>query len=327
MSRGPRIAAFRGRSSPSRGLAEHSAARAFQDNGCTVLTNQAECVSKNISDLWHRRFCHQNIRGIANLKKGNFVHGLQDANFDDTCECDVCNSCKIVNSSSSRTIEIATKGPLELLHMDLWGPAQVKSLGGSRYLLTVIDDFSRMAFAIPMPEKSRTLEEVQQLIRRLEKQLDLKVRKIRSDNGSEFSNKLFAEFTSHQGIVHQFTNTYSPQMNGVAERFNRTLIEGTRSILADSGLPKHFWAELANTFCYIKNRSSHAKLGGQTPISKFCGKTPSVQHFRIIGSKCTVLKRHQTAVASSTLRGGRAYWWATPVTPRGTESGTPLNVR
>ena len=263
---------------------------AAKDNGCVVLTNQAECVGKDASELWHRRFCHQNLKGIVQIKDKNFVHGLEDVQLDATCDCEVCDSCKITNSSSHRCIEINTTGPLELLHLDLWGPAQVTSLGGSKYLLTILDDYSRMAFAIPMPSKSKTLDEVRLLFKQLETQLNLKVRKIRTDNGSEFTNKDFTEFSASQGIVHQFTNPYSPQMNGVAERFNRTLIEGTRSLLADSGLPKTFWAEMANTFTYVKNRSGHSKLGGQTPISKFLGKTPSVRHLKIIGAKCTVLK-------------------------------------
>ena len=261
-----------------------------KDNGCIILTNQAECVGKSTAEIWHRRFCHQNLRGIKMVKDRKFVFGLDDVELDGSCNCEVCDACKITNSSSCRTIDIQTTGPLELLHLDLWGPAQVNSLGGSKYLLTVLDDFSRMSFAIPMPAKSRTLTEVKQLIQQLEKQLNSKVRKIRTDNGSEFTSKDFAEFTASLGVVHQFTNAYTPQMNGVAERFNRTLIEGTRALLADSGLPKTLWAEMANAFTYVKNRSSHSKLGGQTPISKFSGKTPSVKHLRIIGSRCTVLK-------------------------------------
>ena len=260
------------------------------DNGCTVLANSAENARRTDNDLWHRRFCHQHVRGIQTLKSNNFVHGLEEQDVSGDCPCDVCRTCKLTTPSSSRIVEITSREPLDLLHMDLWGPSRVASYGGCRYLFVIIDDFSRMSFVFPMKTKDQTLEKFQLLVNKLETQQGTKVKAIRTDNGSEFCSRTFADFLGDKGIAHQKTNSYSPQMNGIAERYNRTLIEGTRALLADSGLAKPFWAELATAFNYIRNRSSHSKIGGQTPYGKFNGKIPTVRHFKIIGSRCTVLK-------------------------------------
>ena len=84
----------------------------------------------------------------------------------------------------------------------------------------------------------------------------LKIQTLRSDNGGEYTSNEFAKFCASKGIVHQFTNPYTPEQNGVSERLNRTLIESGKSMLFHAGLPLSFWAEAVNTATYLHNRSS-----------------------------------------------------------------------
>jgi transposase InsO family protein len=81
----------------------------------------------------------------------------------------------------------------------------------------------------------------------IETQSNCKIQVIRSDNGTEYTSEKFNRFCEDAGIEHQLTSPYSPQQNGVVERKNRTVMEMTRCLLHDKGLPKKFWAEAANT--------------------------------------------------------------------------------
>ena len=254
-----------------------------------ALTNEQGPTKCSELELWHRRFCHLNIRGLALMKDKEFVVGLKNSNLKGDCQCEICSLSKINAASTVKNVDITSTSPLDLLHADLWGPARTASHGGARYILVIIDDFSRMAYIAPIKTKDQTFAEFTKFVTAMETRLERKVKQLRTDNGSEFCSKEFEDFLEKKGIHHQKTNVYSPAMNGVAERFNRTLLDGTRALLADSGLPTQFWAELACGFVHVRNRFSCSKIGGRTPISLFFGKDPSVHHLRILGSKCIVL--------------------------------------
>ena len=263
----------------------------FEDKG--AISCNGEVVSapaySDPTELWHRRFVHLNVQGIKDLKANSAVYGLEKAQLHDGLSCTTCQLGKVKNSPSTRSIDIRTTEPLQLLHMDLWGPSRQVSHVGNRYLLTIVDDFSRMTFIYALKSKDEALQNFEIFLQLWENQLEKKVKRIRTDNGLEFCSARFYDFTNAKGIIHERTNTYSPRMNGVAERLNRTLLEGARTVLLDSGLPKHLWAEICNTVAYVKNRFPQRKLGHKTPYELFNGKKPSVNHFRVIGSKCVVL--------------------------------------
>ena len=124
--------------------------------------------------------------------------------------------------------------------MDLFGPINVKSIANDSYCLVVTDDYSRFSWVMFMATKDETFECVRTLILKVESLYKLKVRRIRSDNGTEFKNSQTYEFCNDKGILQEFSAPYTPQQNGVAERKNCTLIEAARSMLADSMLPVNF---------------------------------------------------------------------------------------
>ena len=260
--------------------------------GAHVMAQESQSHSESQSDhtkLWHRRFAHLNVQGIMELKHNSAVYGLEKATINPHLDCTDCALGKAKNSPSTALEKIGSTAPLQLLHMDLWGPCRTVSAGGARYLLTVTDDYSRYATIYPLKTKDQAIDAFRVYVNQWENQLNSTVRRIRTDNGLEFCNSTFAAYAQEKGIIHERTNTYSPKMNGVAERLNRTMLEGARTLLIDSGLPKFLWGEMCNSFIYIKNRFPQRKLGKKTPFEMFTGKKPSVNHFKIIGSKCVVL--------------------------------------
>ncbi|GJX37441.1 putative ribonuclease H-like domain-containing protein [Tanacetum coccineum] len=191
--------------------------------GITCLVAKA---TKDEVVLWHRRLGQLNFRTLTNVQgnlKGVNTHLLDEEEL------------------KKRTI----REPLELLHMDLFGPVSVESVNRKKYCLVVTDDCTKH-----------------------------KVIDIRCDHGTEFKNHLMNEFCAKKGIKREYSIARTPQQNGVAERKNRTLIEAARTMLADSLLPIQFWAEAVNTACYVLNRVLVTKPQMKTPYEILMGRSP-----------------------------------------------------
>ncbi|GJU54112.1 uncharacterized mitochondrial protein-like protein [Tanacetum coccineum] len=123
----------------------------------------------------------------------------------------------------------------------------------------------------------------------IENLVDHKVKVIRCDNGTEFKNREMNQFCEMKGILRQYSVARTPQQNKVAERRNRTLIEATRIMLADSKLLTTFWAEAVNTACYVQNRVLVVKPHNKTPYEPFHGRTPTLSFMRPFGCPVTIL--------------------------------------
>jgi transposase InsO family protein len=120
---------------------------------------------------------------------------------------------------------MTTDRPLELLHMDLFGLIAYISIGGSKYCLVIVDDYSRFTWVFFLQDKSQTQETLKGFLRRAQNEFGLRIKKIRSDNGTEFKNSQIEGFLEDEGIKHEFSSPYTPQQNGVVERKNRTLLD------------------------------------------------------------------------------------------------------
>ena len=171
---------------------------------------------------------------------------------------------------------------------------QVKSKGGSRYMLTFTDDFSRYTTAYFIESKSEVLSKFMEYVNSVEKhtgchitklniQSEEDVKVLRSDNGGEYTSNNFAKFCAEKGISHEFTVPYCPQQNGVAERMNRTIMEGAGSMLYHAKLPLEFWAEACSTAVYLHNRSPTTALKDKTPFKSLFGRRPDISQLKVFG--------------------------------------------
>jgi transposase InsO family protein len=121
-----------------------------------------------------------------------------------------------------------TDRSLELLHMDLFGPIAYISINESKYCLVIVDDYFRFTWVFFLQEKSQTQETLKSFLRRAQNEFGLRIKKIRSDNGTEFKNSQIEGFVEEVGIKHEFSSPYTPQQNGVVERKNKTLLDMAR---------------------------------------------------------------------------------------------------
>jgi transposase InsO family protein len=121
---------------------------------------------------------------------------------------------------SFKTKEYATSKPLELVHTYLYGPTRTKSLQGESYFMLLIDDYTRMNWVTFLKNKSEAFEIFKAFKALVEKEIDMKIKCLRSDNGGEFTTIEFEEFCEAHGIRRQYSTTRNPQQNGVVERKN-----------------------------------------------------------------------------------------------------------
>jgi transposase InsO family protein len=126
---------------------------------------------------------------------------------------------------------MTTTRPLEMLHMNLFGPIAYISIGGNKYDLVIVDDYSRFTWVFFLQDKSETQEVLKKFLRRAQNKFDAKVKKIRSNNDTELKNTQVEDFLDEEGIKHEFLTPYTPQQNRVAKRKNHTLIEMARTML------------------------------------------------------------------------------------------------
>nr|GEV20709.1 putative reverse transcriptase domain-containing protein [Tanacetum cinerariifolium] len=182
-------------------------------------------------------------------------------------------SCKTKPVSSIRK-------PLQLLHMDLFGPVSIKKINKTTYCLVVTDDFSRFTWVFFLATKDETPKILKNVIGGIEYKMDHKVKTIRCDNETEFKNRIMNEFCEMKGIRREFSVSRTPQQNSVAERKNRTLIEVDRTMLAYSKFPTTFWAKAVNTACYVQNRVLFIKTHTKTPYEPLLGRRPALSFMR-----------------------------------------------
>nr|GEX72198.1 putative ribonuclease H-like domain-containing protein [Tanacetum cinerariifolium] len=217
------------------------------------------------SNLWHRRLGHVNFKTINKLVKGNLVRGLPSKVFTNKNSCVACKKGKQHRASYKSKTVSSIDQHLFKLHMDLFGPTFVKILSKKSYCLVITDDYSRFSWVFFLATKDETASVLQTFIVGLENLLSLK------------------------GIKREFSVPRTPQQNGIAKRKNRTLIEAARTLLADSFLPIHFWAEAVNTACYVQNRVLVTKPHNKTPYELLHGRLPSIGFMRPFGCPVTIL--------------------------------------
>ncbi|KAE8665844.1 Retrovirus-related Pol polyprotein from transposon TNT 1-94 [Hibiscus syriacus] len=230
-------------------------ANLYMMKGETLLEAEAfvASCSSDSAMLWHKKLGHMSEQGMKVLVEQKLLPGLTKVSLTLCEHCITSKQHRLkFNTSNSRG-----KSVLELVHFDVW-QAPVTSIGGAKYFVSFIDDYSRRCWVYPIKKKS--------------------------DVFSTFKNfKARVELDSANKIK-QFTVENTPQQNGVAERMNRTLLERTRAMLRDAGLEKSFWAEAVNTACYLVNRAPSIAIELKTPMEmkcKFLGYADGVKGYRL----------------------------------------------
>ena len=271
---------------------EMVAANLYQLKGEIVEEAEAFVASHSpshrVAVTWHQKLGHMSEQGMKILVERKLIPGLTKVSLPFCEHCVISKQHRLkFKTSNSRSVSV-----LELVHSDVW-QAPVLSLGGAKYFVSFIDDYSRRCWVYPIKKKSDVFEVFKVYKARVELDSGKKIKCLRTDNGGEYTGDEFDTFCRQEGIKRQFTTAYTPQQNGVAERMNRTLLERARAMLATAGLEKSFWAEAVNTACYVINRSPSTALELKTPMEMWTGKPVNYSDLHIFGSPVYVMYNSQ----------------------------------
>lgn len=232
-----------------------------------------------------------NVLGLPEIQNGEVV-------------CQGCVLGKGHKEPFPKELKQRAKEPLELIHSDLCSPMQTPSLGGNKYCITFIDDYSRMCWVYFLRNKSETFHVFKKFKVMVELPSGYNVKRLRTDRGGEFISTDFIQFCENLGIERQLTVAYSPQQNGIADRKNRTIVEMAKCMIHDKELPYTLWCEAVNTSVYLLNKSPTRALENTTPFEKFSERKPGVKHLKVFGSMCYSLipgkLRHKLEATSAT---------------------------
>ncbi|GKC56343.1 retrovirus-related pol polyprotein from transposon TNT 1-94 [Tanacetum coccineum] len=182
--------------------------------------------------------------------------------------------------------EYTNQEKLYLLHMDLYGPMRVASVNGKKYILVIVDDYSRFTWVKCLRSKYEASDFIIKFLNMIHVRLKVPVRRIRTDNGTEFVNQTLREYYDTIVISHETSISRSPQQNGVVERRNHTLIEAARTMLIYAKALLFLWAEAVATACYTQNRSIIRLRHGKTPYELLHDKLPDLSFFHVFGALC-----------------------------------------
>nr|GEW23534.1 ribonuclease H-like domain-containing protein [Tanacetum cinerariifolium] len=231
----------------------------LQDTNCPNLICLMAKATSSQAWLWHRRLSHLNFDTINLLSKNDIVVGLPKLKFVKDHLCSSCELGKAKRKSFHTKITPSSKRRLQLLHMDLCGPMRVASINGKRYVLVIVDDYSRYTCIHFLRSKVETPE------------------------------TLHAYFGA-EGIHHQTSVARTPEQHSVVERRNQTLVEAARTMLSAAKVPLFSWAEAIATTCFTQNCSLVIPRHEKTPYHIINDKKPSVKFFHIFGSICYIAR-------------------------------------
>ncbi|GJX47393.1 retrovirus-related pol polyprotein from transposon TNT 1-94 [Tanacetum coccineum] len=243
-------------------------------------------ASKNKSWLWHWHLNHLNFGTINDLVRKDLVRGLPRLKFEKDHLFSACQLRKSRKHTHKPKTENTNLEVLNTLHMDLCGPMRVQTINGKKYILVIVDDYSRFTWVKFLRSKDETPEVVIKFLKQIQVGLNKTVRNIHTDNGTRFVNKDLTDYYERVGIFHQKTVPRTPQQNIVVERQNCTLVEAARTMLVFSKALMFLWAEDMATTCYTQNRSLIHTRHCKIPYELVHDKKPGLTFFRVFGALC-----------------------------------------
>jgi hypothetical protein len=247
------------------------------EQGMAYATNQHDATA-----LWHCRMGHpstQSLQQLSCLIKCSF-------DFNKINCCDICHKSKQCRLSFSQSMNKAER-PFDLIHCDLWGKYNTASSNGSHYFLTLVDDHTRGTWVYLMKHKSQTTNVLVNFYKMIETQFNTKIKRIRSDNGTEFTNSKVQTFLMDKGILHETSCVATPQQNAHVERKHRHILNVARALRFQANLPIHFWGECILAATHIINKTPTVANKGLTPFEMF-GKPPTYDYFKVLGAYVTL---------------------------------------
>lgn len=245
-----------------------------------------ECLNteteNDVTKIWHKRLGHICYSNLEKLIKNKMVNGIENVKIGKVDFCESCVSGKMTRLKFGTRSK--AKRVLEIVHSDVAGPITPTSHDNGKYFVTFIDDYSNFVIVYIIKAKSEVFDCFVDYVKMVQTKFSSKISVLRCDNGREYISGEIKNFCRTNGTFIDFTNPYTPEQNGKAERFNRSLVEKARAMIKEANLSKVFWSEAIRVAAYSLNRSpSNANENNLTPAELWNGSKPNIKNMRVFG--------------------------------------------
>lgn len=202
----------------------------------------------------------------GNVSEKGSVNGISVEYVTELSFCKGCLVGKLHRKPFPSVGERLSTRRLQLVHSDVCGPMQTVSIGGAKYFVAFIDDYTQCCAVYLMKHKSEMLDNFKEFKAMTTNKVGKAIGTIRKDNGGEYCSNDFQSYLKNKGIRHELTVPNSPHQNGVPEWKNLTLVESARSMIAHTQLPNMHWVEAISKAAYVRNRlPTMARKENETP--------------------------------------------------------------
>ena len=234
-------------------------------------------------ERWHRVLSQINFRYLDTICKQQLLTGIPNELESEFMKCKTCIENKMHNLPfiNNRT---KAKDRLEIIHTDVCVPFKTTGFKGERYFVSFIDDYSKIAKVYCIKFKDEVFDCLVQFVNESENLTEKRVKILRCDNGKEYLNNRFYKFAKEKGNTMNNCPAYVHELNSTAERFNRTIMNMARCLLAEAKAHKCYWPEIIFAATYLKNRTLANTIKRKTPYVIFFNRKPNVEHLRLYGS-------------------------------------------
>ena len=254
-------------------------------DGLYVANNEKDkhaCSAKSNIDQWHLRLGHLNE---LDLKKS-----LPDLAKEQLSDCETCLTNKARKLPFNKQRIPRPEKPMDLIVTDVAGPMKVKGIEGEQYFAVYIDASTDFVVVDCMKKKSEQEQALMAYVKYGQTKFDTKVKRIKCDNGGEYTTSTMLDWAVNNGTEMEYTNPYTPQQNGMAERRIQTLCNGARCLMQQANLGQEYWPDAIRVMAHIRNRVKGSNSREATPYQKWEGKSiDGLDYVQVFGSVCYVL--------------------------------------
>lgn len=253
------------------------------------ITNLDTTTKKEV--VWHNRYGHTSYKIIKLLE--NTTIGYNNSNnytniptISRPIPCEVCIQAKLQNQVNRISKDISNLVYLDKITSDIVGPISPIDKRGNKYIITFLDKKTRYLEIELLKSKAESLNAFKRFKARSENNPEYSIKILKTDNGTEYTNKGFSTLLDSSGIIHEYSPVYTKEPNGLAERINLTIFNKIRALLYNSRLPKAFWGDAALYSIYLYNRTPHSSINYITPYEAKNNEKPTISNITTFGSIC-----------------------------------------